>query len=258
VETGGVEINICPKGCSGHGLCKSDTTCQCDEGFSGVDCSSPIAHHGHFSAFLELEVANSLQPVVASARHVSTHKQDTQPVLPLTASLQPTGDGVQGIRVIPQGDDRSLCNNRGVFQNSKCFCDSGYTGETCTEELTCTNNCNSQGKCALGLCFCEPGYTGVDCAKSLPCLNSCSGNGVCYHGRCSCDAGYEGVDCADSAPRSELTGLTVTEVAILSGVTFVGGLFAGLAAKAHLEARKKARFNAMLQNEVNRPFMSSA
>jgi hypothetical protein len=155
-------------------------------------------------------------------------------------------------------DDRAQCSNHGTFSYNKCFCDPGYAGTTCDEVETCSNNCNNHGTCSLGLCFCEPGYTGSNCTDVVTCLNDCSNNGVCYHGRCSCDAGYEGVDCSDSKPRSELSGLTVPEMVIVSVIAFVVGLVIGLAFKSHLDARKKAKFNEMLQQEVNRPFVSGA
>jgi len=45
---------------------------------------------------------------------------------------------------------------------------------------------------------------------------------------------------------------------IVSVIAFVVGLVIGLAFKSHLDARKKAKFNEMLQQEVNRPFVSGA
>jgi hypothetical protein len=44
---------------------------------------------------------------------------------------------------------------------------------------------------------------------------------------------------------------------IVATLAFAVGLFLGLMLKSHLDARKKAKFNQMLQQEVNRPFVSA-
>merc|ERR1712048_638642 len=179
--------------------------------------------------------------------------------VPVTSLVDPPPlEGVRGANVYRQGDDRAHCSSNGIYKNSKCHCDPGFTGDTCLDELPCPNGCTGQGTCAMGMCFCDPGWTGRECTDEVGCPNDCSGNGVCFHGRCSCDAAYEGDDCSDSKPRSELEGLTVTEVVVISCFTFIGGLFVGLAMKARMDARRKAKFNAMLQQEVNRPFVSSS
>jgi syndecan 4 len=224
--------------CSGNGICNRGT-CLCVDGFQGAGCQDPISatHNAQqlMASFLEVEETihspHSLQP---AAHTVS---------LPTVAHVQmkATGD----------------CSNHGTLSNGKCFCEPGWTGETCSQEFACPNACSQHGQCQRGLCFCDPGYIGSDCSDAVACPNDCSGNGVCWNGRCSCNAGYEGSDCSDSKPRGDLSGLTVTEMVIVSILAFAVGLFLGLVLKSHLDARKKAKFNQMLQQEVNRPFVSA-
>lgn len=249
--------SACPAGCSGHGVCLADGSCACDPGFAGEDCSSDTTQGiGHrFVSFLETEATNTLQPVVHS------HNMKQAPILPYHAestsfisSSSTASQSSDGTRLYAQGDDRSQCNNHGSYRNSQCFCDPGFSGSTCNEAIACLNHCSERGTCSMGLCFCEPGFTGSDCSVSLSCPNDCSGNGLCWHGRCSCDAGYEGVDCSDSKPRSELTGLTITELIVVCAIMFGIGGFLGLTIKAQLDQRKKAIFNKMLEQEVNTQF----
>ena len=48
----------------------------------------------------------------------------------------------------------------GVYVNSTCYCNPGWSGTGC-EARTCL--CQN-GLCQDGICLCAPGYGGVDCA----------------------------------------------------------------------------------------------
>jgi len=212
---------------------------MCVEGYQGKGCQDAISASNHAAAmvsFLEINVPQSLQPVGHSSHAaklgVVTHVQSKQA-------------------------SSTDCSGHGTLANSACFCDPGWTGDQCASEVQCSNSCNGNGQCSLGLCYCEPGYTGSDCSVKVTCVNDCSGNGECWHGRCSCNAGYEGSDCSDSKPRSELSGLTVTEMVVVSVIAFAVGLFLGLLLKHHLDARKKDKFNEMLKQDGTRPFVSA-
>ena len=46
---------------------------------------------------------------------------------------------------------------------TKCKCDGGYTGESCSEQ--CQDKCSGHGKCNADLgCVCDCGYSGANCA----------------------------------------------------------------------------------------------
>lgn len=86
------------------------------------------------------------------------------------------------------------CNDRGKCVNGKCVCDSGFTGDDCSEN-SCPGNCNNRGRCVDGQCVCNDGFTGADCSEKA-CPNNCSNRGKCVNGKCVCDVGFAGPDCA--------------------------------------------------------------
>jgi hypothetical protein len=47
--------------------------------------------------------------------------------------------------------------------------------------------------------------------------------------------------------------LTVTELGIVCAITFVVGLFLGLAIKSHFEERRKVEWNQLIKEEMNKP-----
>mmetsp|Transcript_2458 Transcript_2458/g.4790 ORF Transcript_2458/g.4790 Transcript_2458/m.4790 type:complete len:807 (-) Transcript_2458:412-2832(-) len=75
--------------------------------------------------------------------------------------------------------------------------------------LWCPNNCADRGACIFGYCFCEEGYYGYDCQEEL-CPASkcwyevdtleqnckmCNNRGLCKDGVCRCNDGYKGETC---------------------------------------------------------------
>jgi len=234
--------------CSGHGVCNLGN-CVCVEGYQGKGCQDPVAQSAQrMMSFLEVESSihppSSLQPA-AVIRTPAKSRSHPAALLHLQ-----TGHSA-GVSAVD-------CSGHGQKANGKCACGPGFDGDDCNNKVLCLSNCNNNGNCTYGICYCDPGFKGTACETAVACINDCSGNGQCWHGRCSCDAGYAGADCSDSVPRGDLPGLTITEMVVVSVVAFGVGLFLGLVLKAQLDARKKAKFNQMLQQDVNRPPFVSA
>ena len=169
-----LEATMCLGNCSGHGSC-SNGTCACDEGWAAEDCS--------------------------------VYADDLQ-----------------------YGGCPSDCTGHGACTaNSVCICDVGYLGSDCSLSLIevgpCAMNCSGHGACSNGTCLCDQGFMGAVCemtgpgstplpgmglgATPIPWLGStpgpraqcveegCSGHGTCVveSGLCFCDPGYYGSDC---------------------------------------------------------------
>ena len=97
-----------------------------------------------------------------------------------------------------------------VFQDGfKCQCTSGWTGDTCSENIDeCLTDGVQNGICNNGICvndpqgtyecFCRPGFSGIDCSVEFDeCLsNPCKNNGTCANQinayECTCPPGFNG------------------------------------------------------------------
>jgi hypothetical protein len=91
------------------------------------------------------------------------------------------------------------CEAQGTFNNGRCDCNVGWSGERCetfqpskinnASDAPCLNDCSGQGVCINGGCVCHKGFNGTDCSKRVDCpscpgqdtgcLNDCSGHGAC-------------------------------------------------------------------------------
>jgi len=174
----------CASDCSGRGSCLNGV-CACDQGFTGVDCSThtssacPDSCSGHGNC----AVAGSRTPIcLCHSRFVG-----------VTCALEvgcPTD-----------------CNDNGRCVDGECMCYRGYSGEAC--EAFCPHNCTlalnflgsytSRGRCSMDhRCICKEGFSGPDCSQECP--SRCFGHGECVDGECVCRDGYEGYDCGDLQP----------------------------------------------------------
>ena len=91
------------------------------------------------------------------------------------------------------------CEAQGTFNNGRCDCNLGWSGERCetfqpskinnASDAPCLNDCSGQGVCINGGCVCHKGFNGTDCSRRIDCPNcpgrdagcpnDCSGHGAC-------------------------------------------------------------------------------
>ena len=80
-----------------------------------------------------------------------------------------------------------------------CFCNRGWQGSDCSEELPCrVANCSNHGTCVRGACQCELGSHGDACELNT-CPHHChasAGRGRCVLGTCACEHGWSGASCS--------------------------------------------------------------
>jgi len=179
--------------CSGHGVCATATTmdsqvatadgsslsqgatsngirCECSQGWTGLDCSTPVKKHcahlnscsGHGECILD-ESSSEGRQYVCSCESNWIGQMCSQP------RPKPCRGGCGG-------------RQRGECVNGECLCRNGFTGRNCATS-TCPNQCSGHGACdttteGSPLCLCQPEYTGVDCSRQQ-CPHACSGHGAC-------------------------------------------------------------------------------
>ena len=85
-----------------------------------------------------------------------------------------------------------------------CFCNRGWIGSACGEELAClVRDCSGHGACVRGRCQCQLGYRGAACEEDT-CPHHChasAGRGLCVHGTCACAEGWSGASCSQRPTR---------------------------------------------------------
>lgn len=101
------------------------------------------------------------------------------------------------------------CTHFAKCVNNTCICQPGYTGPTCSVQLSCDKMCRNNGTCDFDgikeVCSCSDGFTGDECQYSLNICNQsqsvCLNNGTCVFAgidtfpSCSCSGSYKGLFC---------------------------------------------------------------
>ena len=159
--------------CSGHGICRNDTLCECSSNnISGAACD-----------------------VCAASRTGSD------------CSDQCNWNSTCGTSGRCDGRNGCICYSTGVGE--QCMeCTVGAYGTNC--DLSCDKDetCSGHGRCTFdGGCVCDEGFAGLACdtcltsrfgdSCDLTCSDdTCNGHGSCGHtGMCECDQGWVGHDC---------------------------------------------------------------
>lgn len=170
----------CPNECSYHGRCRSNGKCDCDDGWSEVDCSLQICPTGQSST--------------ACAGHGTCGKD-------FMCRCVGRWSG-------PACSDLSCsdkCHEHGHCINGTCVCERGYGGDNC-DILTCPLGCSGKnGVCENGVCKCKLGWRGERCQTSycpIVANKTCADRGICQTGplgeSCDCIAGWKGTACSNA------------------------------------------------------------
>ncbi|KAJ7987368.1 hypothetical protein DPEC_G00325760 [Dallia pectoralis] len=164
----------------GHYTCDINGNKTCLDGWSGVECNTPICRQG------------------CSTEH--GHCKE-----PGDCKCQYGWQGQYCDKCIPHPG----CVHGTCMEPWKCLCDTNWGGHLCDKDL---NFCGTKQPCLNGgtcsntgpdkyQCSCADGYSGVDCGRAdRACLsNPCSNAGICEETsqgfQCVCAAGWTGSTC---------------------------------------------------------------
>ena len=177
-----LEIEYCcgcdEKSCV-NGFCIAEDTCQCDEGWQGDTCSTPICDPSCVNGICSFHGV-----CTCYTGWTGSLCEDVVEVNCTTEECPPyecTRNCNNGICVIDEND------------NEKCVCNGGWYGESCVDAL-CSESC-VYGTCTSpGGCDCNAGWQGVDCDVPI-CDPECI-NGTCIDPNlCCCNEGWTGELC---------------------------------------------------------------
>jgi hypothetical protein len=174
----------CSRDCAHGGICTSDTTCICVDGWSGPHCRD----------------FNCSQLTCAPGTHCDA-----------SIGACTCFDGARTLECLTPGVPcPGLCDHGGRCDGGvgKCVCAGGWTGPTCGAH-TCALTCQ-HGTCdtSVPACVCNANFTGGSCSDRT-CPTDCLHGGACNGqlGTCACLAPYHGASCEKKAcPVACLTG----------------------------------------------------
>ncbi|MFC2036027.1 MauE/DoxX family redox-associated membrane protein [Chloroflexota bacterium] len=204
-----------PGVCSGHGTCVGTDNCQCDAGWTGLDCEFEEVTHYYCNGIWQ-----------GDSSVCSTHGTCGNDGL-CTCAEGYSGSDCETIATcndIPYTDENACGEHGTCTVDGQCVCEAGYyTADPltpCEAVLKCGDGyylidgtdpeaCNFQGDCVfdnngeLGKCVCQDDFTGPTCQQPRMCNNVysyesdvCNGLGDCLaDGLCDCVDGVSGDFC---------------------------------------------------------------
>ncbi|KAL6077973.1 WD repeat domain 87 [Balamuthia mandrillaris] len=171
---------VCPNGCSNHGICQTDGTCQCQANWTQPDCSeffAPITTRTNYTTtiapgevhYYQLNVRNANQLVfdvnatdgayTGLQVYASPNAANPSPYVYTGAAISPSPFQ----RVVILGNELVMGKwNLAVFNTG------GNATEYILQSVTptiCPNECSGNGICKAGVCSCFAEYTGTDCGS---------------------------------------------------------------------------------------------
>ena len=196
----------------GNGMCVDNNVCQCNAGWSSLNCSvATCASQNYCSGNGKCIGYNLCQcntnwlgdscatPDCSSLNDCSNTGVCVQP------NVCQCSQGYSGLdcsQLTSNCSSTSLnnCSQHGICINSACRCFTGYFGQKC-DQIACdqVQNCSDNGICQEpNVCQCNLAFEGLLCeSPTCATLNRCSFNGVCQLNQtCSCLQGYSGADCS--------------------------------------------------------------
>jgi sugar lactone lactonase YvrE len=157
----------CTFKCENGGRCVGPDQCQCDEGWSGLDCTKPLCSTPCTDR--ELCVGPDLCACLPGYR----------------------GKGCLEATCVQTCQNGGLCS-----APDTCACAHGWFDANCTTPV-CEQTCGNGGNCtAPNECSCPTDWTGFDC-RTPTCGQMCSNGGICVApNTCQCPPSWTGYDCS--------------------------------------------------------------
>ena len=196
-------INVC----SGNGDCTSTDKCNCNNGFTGTKCETPVISVTSCYGV----AANNVNVCSGKGNCTSTDKCNCNngftgtkcetPVVSVTSCYGVAANNIQ------------VCSGNGECTNTdKCVCNNGFTGTKCETPVATVpscygvaanniNVCSGKGNCTNNdKCVCLNGFYGQDCSatstivqlgKACNSIDVCADrNSTCLNKVCTCNQGF--------------------------------------------------------------------
>ncbi|KAH9489125.1 hypothetical protein Btru_057139 [Bulinus truncatus] len=210
-----------------HQSIKNNTyTCDCNEGWKGVNCSDDIDECSETSLQWRHKCKNGTCQNTQGSYNCSCFPGYTGQFCEIDINECQSNPCQHG----------GICSD--LVNNFTCDCSrTGYEGQDCSHNINeCSLNetlCN-KGVCTdqepFFSCNCGENYLGDRCQFDNPCVNfTCLNGGQChlrnetdshYFGSCSCSENYEGVSC-EKSPSTKDTDLGIIIGPIVGGIVLI-------------------------------------